>query len=398
MDFQVITTEDDEFIVGFVNGSLKHVRSDHPNYQMVKNLLSLTPEELEDEGEANIAALFDPAEAISKRFEELTERVSVRAGTIYFDGDPLNNALADLIVKLMEQDEDFYPFVLFLENLMQNPEEHSRKMAFEWIQAAGDGMSITDHGYVVGFKGTESDGNGGYQSTTAGHAIVDGVEHNGKIPYAVGNEVTMPRSEVTFDPNNSCSSGLHIGTRSYARQFMRGGAMLECWINPRDIVSVPRGEHAKMRVSRFYIADTVEDDTVIGALRKRSDVGVYVSPTESPYDEDEYGDGEEFEEDFESDEDALDTDEEFPEDYGADDEDDEDESDSYEDDEPSAFVGRSVRNPDASEFAEMAARAKRRHRGSPGSAAFRTYASTVGGWSLVGGQDGSDPSHWTLSA
>lgn len=383
MDFQVITTDDDEFITAYIEGfGLKNVRSDHPNYLMVKNLLELTPEELENEGAANVAALFDPAEAISKRFEDITERVAVRNGTIYFDGDPLNNTLADLIIRLMEQDEDFYPFVLFLENLMQNPNAHSRNMAFEWIEQAGDGMSITDQGYVVGFKGTASDGKGGYQSTTAGHAIVNGVEFNDYIPYGIGDEVTMPRSEVAFDPSASCSSGLHIGTRSYARTYARSGALLEVWINPRDIVSVPAHEHDKMRVCRFYVANTVEDDTVVGPLRRSRDV--YVSPTESPYDEDEFGDGEEYLDEPE----AVDTAEEPNQDFGFDLEDEED---------GDIFVGRVSRQPTDSEFAEMAARAKRRHRGSPGSAAFRTYVSTVGGWGLQRAADGSIPYHWVIT-
>lgn len=384
MDFKTISTDDDEFIVGYIAGhGLKTVRSDHPNYRAVKELLELSPEELEAEGADAVAALFDPAEAINKRFEAITERVSVRNGRIYFDGDPLNNTLADLIVKLMEEGEDFNPFVSFLENLMQNPEEHSRKMAFDWIQAAGDGMSITDEGYVVGFKGVEGDGNGGYRSTTAGHAIVNNIDYNGKIPYAVGDEVTMPRSEVTFDPNASCSSGLHVGTRSYARSYARKGALLEVWVNPRDIVSVPRGEHEKMRVSRFFIAGEIEDDTVVGPLRRS--VGVYVAETEeSPYADDEYGDGEEFTEPESNDPGDV-ADEELL------DEEAEDESE-----ELPAFIGRSARNPTDAEFQTMVDRVARRKRGRPGSNGFRTYVSTTGGWTLVGDNDGSHPSHWTV--
>lgn len=398
MDFKTITTDDDEFIVGYIEGhGLKTVRSDHPNFTLAKYLMDMTPEELEDEGADNIAALFDPAEAISKRFESLTERVSVRNGVVYFDGDPLHNTLTDLIVRLMEEDEDFYAFVLFLENLMQNPNQESVKMAFDWIQRAGDGMSITEDGYVVGFKGTESDGEGGFRSTSAGHAIVNGVDYHGKIPYAVGDEVTMPRSEVTFDPSTSCSSGLHVGTRSYAKQYVRGdGCLMEVLINPRDIVSVPAYEHDKMRVCRFYVNGTVEDDTTYRALHRTS---VHVADTEnSPYDEDEFGDGEEFVEDNEDVSallDALDSDEEIEPDYGfgVDMEGEDDDAD-----EPEAFVGRSLRYPTDQEFSDMRDRAKRRHRGSPGSNAFRTYASTVGGWTLRDqNYSGVHPTHWGVA-
>lgn len=385
MDFSKIEHDGETFIVGaFTQGrGIKTIRSDHVHFGLVKHLLELTPEELEDKGEDFVVALFDPAAAISKTFEELTERITFRNNAIFFDGDQLNSTITDHVIRLMWDDEDFMPYVFFLENVMENPVQHSREQSFDWITAAGDGMTITEDGMVVGFKGTHGDGNGGFESTTAGHAIVNGEEYNGRIPYAVGDVVTMPRSEVTHDPGTSCSTGLHVGTRRYAKRFLgNGGALLEVWVNPRDIVSVPSGEHEKMRVCRFYIVGEVDDDTVYTSLRRREDV--YVSPTESPYDADEFGDGEELAEadDFAP---VLAP---YPQDLDDEDLDDEDYD---EDDEPT------LRNPTANEFDTMRARAKKRHRGSPGTASFAAYATSVGVWKLTNG-DGSEKHHWLIEA
>ena len=46
--------------------------------------------------------------------------------------------------------------------------------------------------------------------------------HSGEIDNSIGTTVTMPRAEVTFDPELACSAGLHVGTYEYARHLYDG--------------------------------------------------------------------------------------------------------------------------------------------------------------------------------
>jgi hypothetical protein len=63
----------------------------------------------------------------------------------------------------------------------------------------------------------------------------------------------MDRKLCTVDRNITCSSGLHIGAWEYVHSFT-GTRILECLIDPIDVVSVPTDYHnQKMRVCRYKV-------------------------------------------------------------------------------------------------------------------------------------------------
>jgi hypothetical protein len=78
----------------------------------------------------------------------------------------------------------------------------------------------------------------------------------------------MPRDRVTFDPNNGCSFGLHVGTFSYANSY--GSTVLEVHVNPRDVVSVPTDcQDQKMRTCRYEVVQVVSEkyaEALVGYL------------------------------------------------------------------------------------------------------------------------------------
>jgi hypothetical protein len=91
--------------------------------------------------------------------------------------------------------------------------------------------------------------------------------HTGTISYAPGSLITMPRNQVSDDPDDGCSHGIHVGSYQYARKFHGGNnIVLVCRVDPSDVVSVPKDEHyGKMRTCCCYViglADTeqVHDD------------------------------------------------------------------------------------------------------------------------------------------
>jgi hypothetical protein len=240
-----------------------------------------------------LVALFNPAQAISDRFESIGHRVSVRGDTLYFDGDAVHSALTDHILRLLnEGDEDWAEtYVAFYEKLMNNPSENSREQLYRWL-GSHDFTLVKYSGDIVAYKGCALNDEGAAISIHSGHAIVDGEERHGRIPYPIGSFVEMPRSEVADDPHTSCSYGLHFGTRAYAQGYA-DGVMLEVHVDPRDVVSVPAGEDQKARCCRMYVAEVNETEHTAPSR----DFGYTASFG--------WSDGEEYDEEFDDDEEVY---------------------------------------------------------------------------------------------
>lgn len=264
---------DTKVVTVVVDGKPYSAADSHPNYKEIIRLA------LEDD--ESVKDLFDVSVSIAKKFEQLSERVSVHSGRVYFDGEEVDSALTRQIVKFLEAGvEDFRPLVNFYEKLAQNPNEDSRKQLYAWLNAHD--FTITPEGDLLGYKGVKKNDNGTYESVNRGRAIVNNQEHNGAIPNNVGDVVTMPRGDVQFNPSVGCSTGLHVGTWSYAKGWAQG-AVLKVAVNPRDVVSVPHDCNSqKLRTCRYVVTGLAEDD--------------YGTPLLSAW-ADEYDDEDEFYED-----------------------------------------------------------------------------------------------------
>ena len=125
--------------------------------------------------------------------------------------------------------------------------------------AKGESTELTTYdedGYLMLYKGVKSDGKGGYESVASGTAWVNGEKVVGHIPASVGDVITMPRSEVSDDPNVACHAGLHAAARDYALGYARQGTMLTMRVDPADVVSVPADSaQQKMRVCRYEVVE-----------------------------------------------------------------------------------------------------------------------------------------------
>lgn len=199
-----------------------------------------------------VGELIDIGRNIQRRFDDVVSgRVAVRSGVVYFDDDPMHGAVADAIVRFLENDRDVTPLVKFMENIMANPQEHSRDQFYRWIEAHD--FPIDDDGCIVAYKGVSPS----RKSIHAGGAYVDGEWVAGHVPNQVGSVITMGRSDVAHDPGHACSTGLHAGSWDYASSF--GSVILHVKINPRDVVSVPNDcASAKVRVCRYEVVGETE--------------------------------------------------------------------------------------------------------------------------------------------
>jgi hypothetical protein len=254
-----IYTQTDESESLVVTGNVvRTVASSHPKFAELRDYCFAQRKAGEGIDIDHALKLIDAGQVAVDTLRRITDRVSYKGGKLLWDGEPVDSTLANHIVRMIKEgDENYVAFARFLENLDQNPSEASKKALYDFI-AARD-FTITDEGHFVGYKGVRDD----YTSRQSGYGIVNGVEHNGHLDNSVGNVVEVPRNRVDPDVNSACSYGLHVGTRSYAKDYASGGRMIIVGVNPRDVVMVPRdGNGHKMRVCKYVVlADNEEELT-----------------------------------------------------------------------------------------------------------------------------------------
>lgn len=228
---------------------VKLADSNHPYWsEIVRGLAA---------GDTSVVTLFDVKKGIGAKLRSLSDRVDYDGENVYFDGDVVNDALAEQVVRFLEQGvSDWEPLVKFWEKVEMNPSEHSKENLYRWLRTHN--FSITVDGDIVAYKGVKVGAGGQFQSIHAGPAWVNGEHVNGYVPNEIGAVVTMPRADVTANPAVGCHVGLHVGTHSYAKSFGHG-VTLEVHVHPRDVVSVPTDcADAKMRVCKYTVAGKVE--------------------------------------------------------------------------------------------------------------------------------------------
>jgi hypothetical protein len=270
IQFTLVEAGDQQYLTVVVAGNLMPPIDDsHQNFDLILSIVEDPEghygEPLDADDLADLAEKFDISETVAKKFDKLSERVTVANGVIYFDGDPIDGTIVETILRFLnEGKEDFKPLVNYIEKIASNPEKHSRYQLYDWLKLH-ETISITPEGDLIAYKGVSpggthpETGEDCYQSGFTGTATVDGITITGHIPNYVGAEVTMPRSQVAHDPSTACHTGLHVGTFDYARGYSHGGAMLAVRVNPRDVVSVPTdGGGAKIRVCRYIVEEIIQ--------------------------------------------------------------------------------------------------------------------------------------------
>jgi hypothetical protein len=248
---------------------VKVVPDTHVNYARIKTAL-LDQATNGDTTEEDVYRWADSATLVAETLRRLSERVTIKGDTVYFDGDPMESRLTDHIVDMLrEEDDNWVGYVAFLENVQTNPSEASRADLFTFLNKHG--LVITQDGCFIAYKSVQKDG----RSHTAGHEEVtvtleDGTveTHIGKIPNPVGATVETPRSQVDNNSGIPCSVGLHVGSFTFADGFYGGSGsdLRVVSINPRDVVSVPSDSNGqKVRVSRYtVVADNPDREHLSG--------------------------------------------------------------------------------------------------------------------------------------
>jgi hypothetical protein len=219
----------------FLTDKPYNINNAHPNFKKIVAGLKTGLDE---------DALADLIQADMKK--EIAKAVGVEFkedGTILMDGEPVSDALIVRYRFMIENDFPLEGFKLFVQNLAQNPSKDSRKDLYGFLEACT--LPITEDGHFLAYKKV----NRNYTDCYSG--ILD--NHIGKI-------VEMPREKVNPNRNETCSTGLHVCSRSYLGHYS-GDHVMVVKVNPKDVVSVPVNyDNAKMRVCRYEVVSELKNE------------------------------------------------------------------------------------------------------------------------------------------
>lgn len=271
--YNLLHNEDQSVVTVFVPGQpMRSAGDTHPRFEDAVALLDESRQsykngDAEDGWDLAFEAyeLIDVEAAIARRFDKLSDRVSVHSGRVFLDGDEVTGPLLDQILKQFESGEDFKPLVNFYERLLTNPLGHAKEALYPWMQA--NPVSITPEGLVIAYKvmtkHTDDETGEIYSTPTRndGGGVVDGVEFEpGEwLRQVPGSRVEMSRSIVLHEPSAACGEGLHVGNWAYKSWFYsHGDVTLEVHFDPRDVVNVPNSDN-KLRVCRYDVVGEITE-------------------------------------------------------------------------------------------------------------------------------------------
>lgn len=151
--------------------------------------------------------------------------IIVQNGEVRYNGNVIHNSLTRRIMAMLEQSLDVTPLVNFLIRLENNPSMTARNELYDFL--SGNNLPFTRDGRFLAYKRVRGDYKDIYTGTMSNH---------------VGATVSMPRSQVDDNRNNTCSRGLHFASLGYARDSYghdHGNRMVILAIDPADVVSIP---------------------------------------------------------------------------------------------------------------------------------------------------------------
>lgn len=176
-------------------------------------------------------------------------KIEFRGNSVFYNGEELFGSLVDKIIRVRLDGGSPDRLIKFLENLLLNPSEHSRKQLYEFLDRYH--FPITEDGHFLAYKKLRSD----FTSVHSGFGIVNGKEHTGHLDNSVGNTIEIPRTQVTPEATVACGRGLHCGSLDYVRSFSSSSSpIVIVKVNPADVVSVPNDSSwQKVRVTKYVV-------------------------------------------------------------------------------------------------------------------------------------------------
>lgn len=236
-------TLSDESITVFVDGKMRTVLSGNRNFERLKGHLRGPEHDTQ-----TILILSDRGETVRRSHAS----VEVVDGVVYYKGEAVHNALTDKLLNLLDDGFDADPWVKFLEKIMENPSYRSRNCLYEFLEHFN--APITPEGNFIAFKRVRSD----WKDI-----------HSGTMDNSIGKVVKMDRTKVDDDPQQTCSSGLHVCADEYLKGYATTSnhRTLVVEVNPANVVAVPYDYNfSKMRVCEYKVLEEIEPSKMYDIL------------------------------------------------------------------------------------------------------------------------------------
>lgn len=209
------------------------VGRDHCNFSAIANKLADPDVTFEE-----IAGLSCTASSIRSATDG---KVEVTDHGVFYKGELIHNSVVDAIYEYTKVGLPIDPIVKFLENLMMNSSKNSIDQLWRFIEHHK--LPLTEDGHLLAYKAVKSN----YKD-----------KYSGSIDNSIGQVVKMDRSKISDNPDEYCSTGLHVGGLAYSGPSgWYGGSGDKCVIvkvNPKDVVCVPHDHNAtKVRVCEYEV-------------------------------------------------------------------------------------------------------------------------------------------------
>lgn len=241
------------------------------------------------ENHATEAQLVEALDAVKHVERQVSKagigKVEIKNGQVYLNGEVCHNAVAKRIIEFAEKQLPFKPLTNFLVRLMANPSFKSREQLYKFLEHKS--LPITEDGMVLAYKAIKDDWTD---------------KHTGKIDNSLGRTVEMDRSLIDDDPDNHCSTGLHVGALSYVNGFKSGhDRVVLVSFDPTDAVSVPKDANfEKLRVCKYKVVEEFKQELVEplynnDASSYNQDDDYYDEDDVESYDDEDEEDDEEYE-------------------------------------------------------------------------------------------------------
>lgn len=182
---------------------------------------------------SKIAAMLQSSEHDAKKLQRwMTPQLALVAsgrGLIEVDskglryrGKPVNAALSQRIVQVLDEGDDLLPWFAFVDKVMLSKSQATREELYLFLQQQK--LPLCIDGDFLAYKAVR----GNYLDV-----------HSATVDYSIGRTVRMgSRSEADPNRRNLCSTGLHFCSKDYLSSF-GGDRIITVKVDPRDVVAIP---------------------------------------------------------------------------------------------------------------------------------------------------------------
>lgn len=244
----------------YLNGKREAVKLTDPRYDKImtalavndetslKALLTTTGDKFLEESEASVIFTYKDLRVLT-----MVNKVTIAT----HKGVKLSASVTDMIVKQIDAGVTSFAHIeKFLDKLIKIKSKFVAEQLYAFLEKAE--LPITAEGTFIAYKGIRDDNYSchGNTSTRVTSGVVD---FHGRILNSPGAYIAVERADVDTDPDSHCSTGLHVGSYSYARNFCTKLIYVE--VDPLDVVSVPNDCNEKCRVCAYKVIGDTCDKT-----------------------------------------------------------------------------------------------------------------------------------------